>query len=126
MSEGLSRGRKIAGWVLAGLAGALLIVSAGAKFAGVAAVVESFEAWGLTDMRYVIATGELVSAVLFLVPVTTSAGVLLLSSYMGGAIMAHMSHGEPYLIPSVVLVVIWVAQYLREPSVLGSFRRRRD
>ena len=47
-------------------------------------------------------------ALLFLIPVTHSLGVLLLSGYMGGAIVTHMQHGEPYVSQSVILALIWV------------------
>ena len=40
---------------------------------------------------------------------------------MGGAIVTHMQHGEPYVSQSVMLVMIWVAGFLRHPQVLQSF-----
>lgn len=66
--------------------------------------------------------GELVSAVLFLIPRTTSLGVLLLSAYLGGAIVTHMQNGEPYFGPAVLLLLVWVAGYFRHPELLQSFR----
>ena len=110
--------RKIAGWVLSGLLGALFLVSATAKFMKPKEVVETFEKLGLTNQATLIATGEAVSAILFLIPITHPIGVLLLSSYMGGAILAHMSHGEPYVSQSVILLLIWLAGFLRRPCLL--------
>jgi Ion channel len=46
-------------------------------------VVESFEKFGLADWRIIIGIGELVSAVLFLVPRTAVLGTLLPSAYLG-------------------------------------------
>lgn len=37
---------------------------------------------------------------------------------MGGAILAHMSHGEPYVTRPVLLVLIWMAGFLRRPRLL--------
>lgn len=116
------RGRRIAGWVLTGLLTVLYVASASFKFSGAAPIVEAFEKWGLRDQRILIGVGELVSALLFLIPRTHSLGVLLLSAYMGGAIVTHMQHGEPYLFQSVILVLIWVTGFLRHPELLQSFR----
>jgi hypothetical protein len=120
----LGRGRRIAGWVLTALLTALFAMTAVFKLMGAAPVVEGFEKWGLGDHRILIGVGELVSALLFLIPRTHSLGVLLLSAYMGGAIVTHMQHGEPYVFQSVILVLIWVTGYLRHPELLQSFRTR--
>ena len=40
---------------------------------------------------------------------------------MGGAIVTHMQHGEPYHTQSIMLVVIWITGFLRYPQVLQSF-----
>ena len=62
------------------------------------------------------------SALLFLVPLTHSLGLLLLSAYMGGAIVTHMQHGESYIAQSVILALIWVTGFLRHSELLQSFR----
>src|SRR4051794_24683080 len=108
-----SKGARIAGWVLSGLLAALFLASAGAKFAGGEQVKEGFSKMGLSDKITLIAAGEAISAVLFLVPLAHPLGVLLLSSYMGGAILAHMTQHESYVAQSVILVLIWVAGFLR-------------
>jgi DoxX-like family len=112
-----SKGARIGGYVLSGLIAALLLFSAAAKFSGGAQVVEGFTKFGLKDQILLIGVGELVSTILFLVPVTLPLGTVLLSSYMGGAILAHMSHGEAYVTQSIVLVLIWVAAWLRRPQM---------
>lgn len=109
------RGPRIAGWVLSGLLGALLLGSAGGKLAAAGPVVEMFGKWGLADWRTVIGVGELASAVLFLVPRTAVLGTLLLSSYLGGAIVTHMQNGESFVPAAIILVVLWVAAGLRMP-----------
>src|SRR5262249_5514647 len=116
------KARRVAAWVLTGLISLLFVVSAAAKLARAQPVVENFEKWGLGDYVILIGVGELLSALLFLIPRTNSAGLLLLSSYMGGAIVTHMQHGEAFVAQSAVLVLIWVAGYLRHPEVLQSFR----
>jgi hypothetical protein len=120
----MTRARRISGWILTGLLTALFVASAMAKLAGAAPAVETFRKWGLEDHLLLIGVGELVSALLFAIPRTHSLGVLLLSGYMGGAIVSHMQHGEGYIPQSVILVLIWITGYLRHPELLQSFRTR--
>jgi DoxX-like family len=117
-----SRARRIAGWILTGLLTVLFVGSASAKLLRAEQVVEMFHQWGLENQLLLIGAGELASALLFAVPKTHSLGVLLLSGYMGGAIVTHMQHGEPYVAQSVILALIWVAGVLRHPELLQSFR----
>ncbi len=121
-----SKGRRIAAWILTIVISLLFIVSAVAKFMTPAEVLLAVEKWGLKDHLMLIAAGELVSALLFLVPRTHSLGVLLLSAYMGGAIVTHMQNAEPYYTQAVLLVLIWVTGYLRYPELLQSFRTAKD
>jgi hypothetical protein len=121
----MSRARRITGWILTGLLTVLFVASAAGKLAGAAQVVEMFQKWGLENHLLLIGVGELVSALLFAIPRTHSLGVLLLSAYMGGAIVTHMQHGEGYIPQSVILVLIWVAGFLRQPELLQSFRTPR-
>ena len=113
--------RPIAAWILSCLLAALFIGSAAGKLMKAPQVVEMFQKFGLQNEVLLIGCGELVSALLFLIPRTHSLGVLLLSAYMGGAIVTHMQHAESYVAQSVILALIWVAGYLRRPELLGSF-----
>lgn len=106
--------KSISAWVIAGLLTALYLFSAYGKISapeGMAAA--KLENWGT-----IIAIGEVVSALLFLFPKTNKIGTLLLSSYMGGAIIIHMTGGTSILMPSVILVLVWVVAYLRNPEII--------
>lgn len=78
---------------------------------------------GLSGWLTIIGIGELVSAILYLIPRTSSLGVLLLSAHMGGAIVIHMSNGEPFIFPAVLLLLVWVGNYLRNTEMLSSFNK---
>ena len=117
----LSKKRKIAGWILAGLLTVLLLFSAMGKFS-MPDMADSFTKWGLSDWRTIIAIGEIVSALLFLFPKTNVFGAFLLSSHMGGAILLHMSHGEPFVVQSVILILIWLTTFVRNPVLLAKFK----
>ncbi len=119
-----SKARRIAAWVLTSLITLLLVVSSVMKFLRPAEVVATVEKWNLKDELFLIGAGELVSALLFFIPRTHSLGVLLLSAYMGGAIVTHMQNDEPYIVTSIFLLIIWVTGYLRHPELLQSFRAK--
>ncbi len=121
----MSNGRKIGGWVVTGALTLLFLGSATMKFIGAEQIVTSFEHFDLQHMRYVIGGGEVASALLYAFPLTASLGVLLLSAYMGGAIVTHMANGEPYIVQSIILIVIWLGYYLQYPEMLISFTKNR-
>lgn len=119
MNIEISITRKIAGWVIAGALTALYLYSASGKFLQ----PQQLESMNLGDWRVIIATGEIFSAILFLVPRTNLFGTLLLSSYMGGAIILHMTSGTSIMMPSVVLVLVWVGSFIRNPELLAKFSK---
>ena len=121
MTTELTKGRKISGWVIAGLITALLLFSAMGKFM-MPEMAENFTKWGLDDWRIIIAVGEIISALLFLLPKTNIFGAFLLSAHLGGAIVTHMSNGEPFIVQSVILILIWVTAFVRNPELLAKFK----
>ena len=108
-----SKTRKIGAWIIAGLLTALYLYSASGKLFF---HPEQMEQMNLGDWRIIIALGEIGSALLFLFPKTNRFGTLLLSSYMGGAIILHMTGGMSLIVPCVVLVLVWVVFYFRHPE----------
>jgi hypothetical protein len=120
----ITKGRKIAGWILAGILGTIFIMSASMKFLGGEKIAEGLTKYGLDGKVLLIGSGELISVILYLISRTSSLGVLLLSAYMGGAIATHMEHGEMYLVQSVILLVIWISHWLRNPEMLSSFSKK--
>jgi len=103
------------------LSGLMLLASAGAKIPRVPQVVEDLGAMGFTGGRLTFITMlEIVCALLFLVPATRSIGLLLVSSFLGGAIASHLQHSQPILAPAFVLLLAWLGTWLRHPGLLGS------
>ena len=113
MNSEISKIRKIAAWVIAGLLTALFLFSATGKLF---LQPEQMEQMKLGDWRIIIALGEIASSLLFLFPKTNKYGSLLLSSYMGGAIIIHMTSAMSIMMPSAVLVLVWIVLYLRNPD----------
>jgi hypothetical protein len=121
----LEKVKAVGGWVLHVAVGGLMIFAGTGKLFGFAApeVVEALQKGGLGEQIRLIGAGELLTAVLLLVPRTSSLGVLLTSGFWGGVICFHMAHGESYLFPSVLLVLTWVGAYVRNPATFASFSR---
>jgi uncharacterized membrane protein YphA (DoxX/SURF4 family) len=122
----MSKTRKIINWIFVGLMSALFIMSASMKLmAGAdAEIAVNFVKWGLEGKLMLIGIGELIAAILFLIPRTSSLGVLLLSAHLGGAIATHMEHGEMFIPQAIMLLLVWVANYLRNPEMLASFTKK--
>ena len=112
--------KTITGLVLHGLIAGIMILAGSAKVLGLFPP-DAVAKLGLTGWITVIGVGELATAVLLLVPRTASLGVLLASSFWGGAICLHMSKGEPFVLQSALLLLTWAGAYLRVPGVLASF-----
>ena len=110
----------IAGWVLHGLIGGSMILAGSAKVFGLFPP-EEVAKMGLSLPIEVIGAGELVSAVLLLIPRTSSLGLLLTSGFWGGAICLHMSRGEAFVLQSAFLLLTWAGAYCRVPGAFASF-----
>ncbi len=113
----------IGGWVLHGLIAGMMILAGSAKVFGLFPP-EEVAKLGLSLPIQVIGVGELASAILLLIPRTSSLGLLLTSGFWGGAICLHMSKGEPFVLQSALLLFTWVGGYLRVPGAFGSFAVR--
>ena len=99
--------KTIAGWVLHGLIAGTMILAGSAKVFGLFPP-EEVAKLGLGLPIQVIGVGELASAILLLVPRTSSLGLLLTSGFWGGAICLHMSKAEPFVMQSAFLVITWI------------------
>lgn len=112
---------RIGGWVLHGLIAALMLFSASGKVLALQNVVEHMKTVGLENQVQLIGVGEVLTAILLLIPRTSSLGILLASSFWGGAICLHMSHADAYVLQSVLLALTWVGALMRQPAMFSSF-----
>jgi len=117
--------KTIAGWVLHGLIAGIMILAGSAKVFGFFPA-EEVAKLGLSLPIQVIGASELASAILLLIPRTSSLGLLLTSGFWGGAICLHMSKGELFVLQSALLLFTWVGGYLRVPGAFGSFTIRSE
>ena len=120
-----SKGRRIAAWLLTGIITLIFVAIGQAKLLRSQSALELGVRWGLRNYIFWIGVAEVGGALLFFFPKTNSLGVLLVSAYLGGAIATRIEHGEAYIFPSVLLILVWVAGYLRHPELLQSFREKK-
>jgi DoxX-like family len=113
--SGSNKWLRIAGIVCHILVAAVMLLACSGLAFGFAPaqIVEQMAKFGLSDKRPLIGFGGLITGVLLLIPRTWLLGALGASSYWGGAICMHMSHGESYMPPAVLLLLTWAGALLR-------------
>ena len=97
-----------------------VLIAAFILFAGVMKVffpppqmAEMMAKMGLEDRALLIGWGEIITAVLLVLPWTSPLGGLLMSGLWGGIICINMAHGQDFIFFSVLLAVTWLGCYLR-------------
>ncbi len=125
--SGRAEALAIAGWVLAGFVGSLLLFDGVSRLLRALSLVEtSAVIVGRPAVDVWIAIIALVFLALYLVPRTSVVGAILLTAYLGGELAANVRVPAPYA-GYVVLVglALWAALYLRNPQLrrLLPFRR---
>lgn len=104
-----------AGRVISGLIALLLTMSAVMKLMGGAEVMEGFVRMGLPEsLRMPLGILEFSCVAIYLIPATSVTGAILLTGYIGGAIVTHLRIGEPIYAQIVLGMLIWLGLYLRE------------
>lgn len=113
-----TKAKNIGGWILSGLVALALAGSALDKIILSQHAVQMGTSFGLTPETYrVLGLIELASVILFVIPRTAVLGLLLLASYLGGAIATHLLHGQDILFPAILESVVWIGASLRLPEV---------
>lgn len=103
------------GRIISGLLVSLLTMSAVMKLMGGTEVTEGMAHLGMpASLRVPLGILEFSCVVLYLIPATSVTGAILLTGYIGGAIVAHLRIGEPIYMQIVLGMFIWLGLYLRE------------
>lgn len=106
------------GRVISGLLALLFSTSAVMKLISGAEVSEGFAHMGLpASLRIPLGILELGCVVIYAVPATAVVGAILLTGYLGGAIVTHLRIGEPVVFQITLGVLVWLGMYLREPQL---------
>jgi len=107
-----------AGWVMGVLPALMMLMSAGMKLSQSPMVVESFAKMGFPEGTAVqLGILELVITLLYLIPRTSVLGAILLTGYLGGAVVTHLRVSEPLYMPILLGVLFWGGLFLRDARV---------
>lgn len=114
------------GYVLSALPVLLFLFSAVLKIMKSQQVVEGFVKMGFPE-RLILGIGilELACTILYVIPQTAVLGVILLTGYLGGAIVTTLRVGEPVFMPIIIGVSVWGGLYLRDTRLRALIPLRR-
>jgi uncharacterized membrane protein YphA (DoxX/SURF4 family) len=123
----MAKYRSVTGRILLILVAVIMLMAGSGKLFGFApeTVVEQMESFGLGGDLLLVGLLEVTSAILLLIPRTSSLGILMTSAFWGGAIVAHLA-GDDYagsFVPIVLLVLTWSGAVLRYPEMFASFTK---
>lgn len=97
----------------------------------IALVKPAFARVGFTHLGYPervapgVAMLMFVCTMIYAIPQTSILGVILLTGYLGGATASHLRIGEPFYLPIVVGVLVWIGICLREQRLRALVPLRR-
>ncbi|MBN9119542.1 MAG: DoxX family protein [Planctomycetes bacterium] len=117
------------GWALTGLSGAFLLFDGVMKLVEPPFVVEATVKLGFAE-GVIVPLGVVLTACtgLYLLPLTSVLGAVLLTGYLGGAVATHVHAGDgafPVFFPVAFGAVVWLGLYLREPRLRALVPLRR-
>jgi hypothetical protein len=117
-----SKPRRWPGRVLAGIPVAFLAFDVAIKFANPPAVADATAKLGLPAGSALLLGIVLAACLaLYVVRRTAPLGAVLLTGYLGGAVLAHLRVGDPLishtLFPIYVGALLWAGLYLRDDRV---------
>jgi hypothetical protein len=112
-----SKLQRTTAWILTSIAGLLILTSGIMKLAAGQMIVEGMTKLGVGPYIPLLGTMEIAFTVLFFIPKTTKIGFLLITCYFAGALATDLSHGNPIMTPILILVLVWVAAFLRKPEI---------
>ena len=114
------------GYVLSTLPVLMLLFSGGMKFIPSPQLNEGFAHLGLpVTLALGLGILELACTIIYVIPRTAVLGAILLTGYLGGAILTHLRVGDPYYTQIILGVVIWGGLYLRDPRLRALIPLRR-
>ncbi len=103
------------GWIVTILPALMLLMSGVMKLA-----MPGFKPEDAPDVGWeeslVFALGfvEITCTLIYLFPRTAVLGAILLTGYLGGAVATHVRIHDPFFVPLMVGMVIWIGLYLRD------------
>ena len=126
----ISKGQIWTGRIMSGLVILFLLFDSTIKFLKIKPVIDSFNELGFSlSLITPIATILLVCVILYAIPATSVLGAILITGYLGGAVVTNLRHGGPLfstiLFPVYVGIFVWGGLYARDLRLRAIFPFRR-
>lgn len=115
----VSKKAKIVGWVAGVLPALMLLMSSSFKFIQPEGTEEALRGLGLRiDQLSWLGPLEAAVAIVYLIPRTAVLGAILITGYMGGAILTHLRVDDFMIVPHILIgVFVWFGIWLRDPRL---------
>ncbi len=109
---------RIFGWILSVVPALMLLLGAAMMLSHNEKAMEDFHKRGFPDQAatYIGITAA-ACAILYLLPPTAVLGAILVTGYLGGAVVTHVLGHESFAAPIIVGVVVWLGLFLRDPRL---------
>src|SRR6516164_4949586 len=130
-AQGNTQAMRRTGWILSSIVIACMVADAGATLVGIEPIKKATLEGGYPlDLLWVIGALSLICIVLYAIPATCVLGAIVLTGFLGGAIMSHLRVAgtlTPEMIVSLTLgVLAWGGLWLRDPRLRVLIPHRRD
>src|SRR6187549_3439261 len=114
-----SKTRKFLKWIPSILAALIIVSGSAMKLTAQPQLVEVFSRSGMLPYMKGLGLTELLFVSLFLWPRSLRIGFFLLTAYFGGAMAVELSQHIFFIMPAVILTLVWLAAWLRDNSLFG-------
>lgn len=118
---GISKGQKIAGYILSVLFSFQIFMAGIMKVIGNPEMEKNMANLGsMADLILFVGIGELILLALYWIPQTRKLGFYLMCSFVGGIIATEIIGGRPVFIGILTTILLYAGTILRFPSLLKS------
>src|SRR6187549_1301917 len=114
-----SKTRKFLKWMPSTLAALVIVSGSIMKLTAQPQLVEVFSRSGMLPYLKALGITEILFVSLFLWPPSLRIGFFLLTAYFGGAMAVELSQHIFFIMPAVILALVWLAAWLRDNSLFG-------
>jgi len=115
-----SKTRKFLKWMPSALAALVIVSGSIMKLTAQPQLVEVFSRSGMLPYMKALGIAELFFVSLFLWPRSLRIGFFLLTAYFGGAMAVELSQHIFFIMPAVILALVWLAAWLRDRSLFSA------
>jgi hypothetical protein len=117
--NGSTKAKTWTGYAFSALPVVFMLMSSAMKLSRQPMVIEGFAKNGMpAGLVTAIGVVELLCVILYLVPATSVLGAILVTGYLGGAIMVHVRAGVvAFIAPLLLGMLAWGGLYLRDERI---------